>query len=83
MPAKLPPPEYPDRFAVRYVSAKGGLRWHRRGGKVSITCAGESVGLEDIDEGVWTVSCGPLKLGRLLERHRRIEEADGKRKRHR
>jgi hypothetical protein len=42
---------------------------------VPICCAGEYVGLEEIDEGVWNVSFGPLKLGRLLERHMRIEDA--------
>ena len=34
---------------------------------------GESVGLEEIDAGIWHVYFGSLKLGRLLERHRRIE----------
>jgi len=42
---------------------------------VSITDAGEYIGLEEIDEGVWNVSFGPLKLGRWLERHMRIEDA--------
>jgi len=36
------------------------------------TCAGEYVGLEDIDDGVWHVTIGPLKLGRLLARPMRI-----------
>ena len=83
MPAKLPPLEYPDRFEVRYVSANGGIRWNRRWVNVSITCAGEYVGLEEIDDGVWNVDFGPLKLGRLLERHMRIEDAYGRLKRHR
>src|SRR5918996_5030683 len=78
MPSKLPPREYPDRFEVRYVSANGGIRWNRRWVNVSITCAGEYVGLEAIDDGVWNVYCGPLKLGRLLERHMRIEDAYGR-----
>jgi putative transposase len=37
----------------------------------------------EIDDGVWNVYFGPLKLGRLLERHMRIEDAYGKLKRHR
>jgi putative transposase len=83
MPNRLPPLEYPDRFEVRYVSANGGIRWHHQGVNVSHTCIGEYVGLEDIDDGVWHVSFGPLKLGRLLERHRRIEDAYGRLTRHR
>jgi len=82
MPSKLPPLEYPDRFEVRYVSANGGIRWNCQWVNVSITCAGEYVGLEEIDDGVWNVYFGPLKLGRLLEKHIRIEDALGKLKRH-
>ena len=82
MPNKLPALEYPDRFEVRYVSANGGIRWNKRCVNVSITCVGEYVGLEEIDDGVWSVYFGPLKLGRLLERHMRIEDALGQLERH-
>lgn len=83
MPTKLPPLEYPDRFEVRYVSANGGIRWNHQWVNVSHVCVGEYVGLEEIDDGVWNVYFGPLKLGRLLERHMRIEDAYGRLKRHR
>jgi putative transposase len=83
MPNKLPPLEYPDRFEVHYVSANGGIRWNSQWVNVSITCAGDDVGLEEIDDGIWNVYFGPLKLGRLLERHMRIEDAYGRLKRHR
>jgi putative transposase len=83
MPHKLPPLEYPDRFEVRYVSANGGIRWNHRWVNVSHVCIGDYVGLEEIDDGVWNVCFGPLKLGRLLERHRRIEDAQGRLKRRR
>lgn len=82
MPTKLPPIEYPDRFEVRYVSANGGIRWHSGWLNVSIVCAGEYVGLEEIDDGVWNVYFGPLRLGRLHERHMRIEDVYGRLKRH-
>jgi putative transposase len=82
MPDRLPPFEYPDRFEVRYVSANGGIRWNRQWVNVSVTCVGEYVGLEEIDDGIWNVYFGPLKLGRLLERHMRIENAYGRLKRH-
>ena len=83
MPNKPPPLEYPDRCEVRDVSATGGIRWHHHGGNVSHPCMGADVGLEDIDDGVWTVYCGPLTLGRFLERHLRIEDAYGRLKRRR
>lgn len=82
MPSKPPPLEYPDRFEVRYVSANGGIRWKSDWVNVSIVCVGEYVGLEEIDDGVWNVYFGPLKLGRLHERHMRIEDEYGRLKRH-
>jgi len=82
MPTKLPALEYPDRFELRYVSANGGIRWNNGWLNVSIVCAGEYVGLEEIDDGIWNVYFGPLRLGRLHERHMRIEDIYGRLKRH-
>jgi len=82
MPDKLPPLVYPDRFELRYVSANGGIRWNNGWVNVSTVCVGEYVGLEEIDDGVWNVYFGPLRLGRLLDRHMRIEDAYGLLKRH-
>jgi transposase InsO family protein len=82
MPDKIPPLEYPDRFEVRYVSGNGGIRWNHNWVNVSITCVGEYVGLEEIDNGVWNVYFGLLKLGRFHEKHMRIEDAFGRLKRH-
>lgn len=82
MPTKIKPFEYPDRFEVRYVSGNGGIRWNRDWVNVSTVCIGEYVGLEEIDNGIWIVYFGPLKLGRLDERHMRIEDQHGQLKRH-
>ena len=82
-PHQLPPLESPDRVAGRSVSAHGGRRWPHRGGNVSHVGVGDDVGLEEIDGGVWHVDCGPRKRGRFRERHRRIEEAEGRLKRRR
>ncbi len=67
---------------TRYVSANGGIRWNSQWVCVSTVCAGEYVGLEEIDNGIWNVYFGALKLGRLLERHMQIEDAYGRLKRH-
>ena len=82
-PTSVPPLAYPDRFEGRDVSAHGGLRWHHQGVNVSPTCMGEDVGREDIDDGLWQVSCGPLTRGRLLARHLRSADVDGRLPRHR
>jgi putative transposase len=67
---------------VRYVSANGGIRWNHGWVNVSTVCIGEYVGLEEIDNGIWTVYFGPLKLGRFDERRMRIENQYGLFKRH-
>jgi transposase InsO family protein len=74
MPRKIKPFVYPDRFEVRYVSRNGGIRWHNDWINVSTVCIGDYVGLEEIDDGLWTVYFGPLTLGRLNERLMRIED---------
>jgi transposase InsO family protein len=83
MPNKIPPLEYPNRFEVRYVSANGGIRWNKHFVCVSSVCIGEHVGFEEIDNGIWNVYFGPLKLGRFDEHHMRIEDQYGKLKRQR
>ena len=82
MPNRLPPLEYPDRFEVRLVSANGGVRWQKKWVNVSSVCAGEYVGFEEIDDGVWNVYFGPLKLGRFNERVMKIEDELGRLYRH-
>jgi transposase InsO family protein len=74
MPDRLPAMEYPDRFEVRYVSANGGIRWHKQWVNVTSALVGEHVGLEPVDDGQWDVYYGVKKLGRLHERHMRIED---------
>jgi hypothetical protein len=58
------------------------MRWNSRWVNVSIVCVGEYVGLEEIADGIWNVYFGPLRLGRLHERHMRIEDAYGRLSRH-
>jgi putative transposase len=74
MPQKILPFVYPDRFETRYVNASGGIRWSSNWVQVSTVCSGEYVGLEEIDDGIWEVYYGPLKIGRFHERLGRIED---------
>jgi putative transposase len=82
MPSKLVPMEYPDRFEVRYVSANGGIRWRKQWVNVTSALNGEYVGLEAIDDGLWDVYFSFMKIGRLHERHMRIEDHMGQFRRH-
>jgi putative transposase len=78
LPRRLPPTEYPGHYEVRLVSNNGGIRWNSNWVNVSQVLAQEFVGLEEIDNGLWDVYFGPLKLGRLDERDHKIEDALGR-----
>jgi hypothetical protein len=83
MPRTIAPFEYPDHFEVRYVSASVGIRWNHRWVNVSQTCKGQYLGLEEIEENVWDVFYGPIKLVRFHEDKMRIEDEHGRLERQR
>src|SRR5216110_2269645 len=70
--------EYPGHFEVRLVSRNSGIRWKKHWVCVTHTLGGEYVGLEEVDDGLWDVYFGPLKLGRMNERILRIEDHKGR-----
>jgi transposase InsO family protein len=78
LPRTLAPLEYPGHFEVRLVSRNSGLRWKKHWVCVTHTLAGEYVGLEEVDAGLWDVYFGPVKLGRMSERLLRIEDHKGR-----
>ena len=82
-PARLPELEYPSHFEKRLVSRNGGIRWSSEWINVSHVLGGEHVGLEEIDDGLWDVYFGPLKLGRFHERTMRIVDTLGRSERRR
>jgi transposase InsO family protein len=78
LPRVLPPIEYPGHFEVRLVSRNSGIRWKSNWVCVTQTLAEEYVGLEEVDDGLWDVYFGPVKLGRMDERKLRIEDHKGR-----
>ncbi len=78
MPRKLPQIEYPGHYEVRRVSNNSGIRWFNVRIPVSQILAGEYIGLEEIDDGLWDVYFGPIWLGRLDERLKRIVDKKGR-----
>ena len=70
-------------------SLRGALRQRQRrhpleqriGSTSPPSASASTSGFEEIDDGIWNVYFGPLKLGRLLERHMKIEDAYGRLKR--
>ena len=77
-PRKLPPLHYPAHWEVRRVSTNGGIRWKTHRVAVSNALRQQPIGLEPIDDGVWEVGFGPLRLGRMDERQLTITDALGK-----
>ena len=68
-PDPVPAVEYPAHFELRYVSKNGGIRWGKGWVNMSRVLVGEYVGLEEVDDGIWSVYFGPLLIGRFDERN--------------
>jgi len=72
-PSKTPEVEYPGHYEVRRVRPGGEIKWRSRIVFVSATLAGERVGLEEVDDGTWSLSFGAVLLGRYDARERTLE----------
>ena len=71
-PERLPPLEYPAHFLVKRVTAAGTFRFQNRLLYLTTTLVGQHVGLEEIDDGIWTISLGAVLLATFDERDRSI-----------
>ena len=60
---RLESPGYPDDFEVRRVKRSGEIGWRGTHVHVGQSLAGEPVGLNQSEDGVWAVSFGPIGLG--------------------
>lgn len=65
--------DYPGHYEVRIVGVSGEINWRGERRFVSQTLHGERVGLEETDDGLWSLYFGPLLLGRYHERDRSLE----------
>ena len=74
-PNRADPPEfdYPGHFERRRAQSKGAIKWKGQRLYVSETVRGEILGLEEIEDGLWSIYLGPLLLGRYDERERDLE----------
>ena len=64
----LPPVEYPGRFLVKRVTNAGTIRLKKRLLFLSTALQQHPVGLEEIDDGVWSIHFCQVLLGRVDER---------------
>lgn len=66
-PERLKGPEYPGHMEVRKVSRYGAIRLHRKQLFISVALAGEEIGLEEVDDGVWNIVFYTTLIGRIDE----------------
>ena len=72
-PETLPEVEYPGHYEVRRVRRDGRIKWRGQLVFVSEVLHREPVGLEEVDDGVWSVYFGRLLLARFDERELRLK----------
>lgn len=72
MPAHLPEPDYPGHFEVRRVSNSGEFRLRGNKYTLSQALALEPIGLEEVDDSIWSIYFFDTLLGRLDEQTKRI-----------
>lgn len=74
-PEREPKINYPGHMRVLKVCKNGCLSWRRRFIFVSEVLVGEHLGLEPIDDGIWSVHFGTVLLARFDERDGRLRDA--------
>lgn len=67
-PRRLPEVAYPGHYEVRRVRRSGEIRFRGETVFVSEVLQREPVGLEEVDDGLWSVHFGPVLLGRYDRR---------------
>jgi len=67
-PERLPALEYPGHFLVKRVTAAGTFRFQNRLLYITTTLVGQHLGLEETDDGIWTIFFGSVLLATFDER---------------
>lgn len=71
-PEQLPEPQYAAHMEVRLVSDIGTFSFRTRIRFLSNALAGERIGMEEVDDGIWNIVYFRTLLGRLDERNKTI-----------
>ena len=74
-PEREPKITYPGHFRILKVCTNGCLCWRNRFIFVSQVLVGEPLGLEPIDDGIWSAHFGPVLLARFDEREGYLRDA--------
>jgi transposase InsO family protein len=54
-PTRLPPPSYPGHFELRRVSINGDISWRNQTLYVGLAFVRETLGLEEVADGLWSM----------------------------
>ena len=71
-PATLPPLEYPGHFLVKRVTNAGTIRFKHKLLFLANALKQHHGGLEESDDGVWSLYLGSVLLGRIDERTMKV-----------
>lgn len=71
-PNRLPKPEYPRHFLVKRVTNAGTFRLKHKLLFLANPLKQLHIGLEEIDDGIWSIYFGAVLLGRVDEREMKI-----------
>lgn len=74
-PERIAPPEYPAHCEIRRVSNAGTFRLHAQQPFLSQALNGETIGLEEIEDGLWSILYYDTLLGRYDEHSHTITGA--------
>ena len=69
-PERLPEIEYPIYYETRQVRYNGLINLRNKRIYISNLLQHETIGLEEIDDGIWRVYFGPIKIGEFDERQK-------------
>lgn len=69
-PERLPEIEYPIYYETRQVRYNGLINLRNKQIYISNLLQHETIGLEEIDDGIWRVYFGPIKIGEFDERQK-------------
>jgi transposase InsO family protein len=67
-PERLPPLEYPAHFIVKKITTGGTFRFHTRLLYLANSMVDQHIGLEETDDGIWTIYFNSILLATFDER---------------
>jgi transposase InsO family protein len=72
MPTRLPEPDYPARAAVRQVRSNGEIKWRGDSIYICTSLIGETIGIEETEDGHWQVRFFDVPIGVIDRRTRKL-----------